>query len=547
MPFDLASAKPAGGGFDLSTAKPVDKAKDRKWSDVPGEALSNLLPSAGNLIGGIASAVAHPIDTIGTLGDVAAGALQNALPAGVKNAIDRIDPNPKAAAQAVKKADAAGAFFKDRYGSMEGLKNTLATDPVGAASDAAAILTGGAGLAKMGGKLAQAGAMAGVPGAGTTSAVLSGTGQALSAASGYVNPLSLAGKGLKAAAPIAGNALANAIGGLGTHTGAESIKQAFKSGKEGGVSAKSLADNMRGNVPMTDVLDAAKANLDEMGKAKSAAYRSGMAQVSGDQTVLNFSGIDNAVASAAGDVRFGAQIKNVKAAAVQQQIADEVANWKSLDPAQYHTPEGLDALKQKIGGIVDSIPYEEKAATRVGTQMYNAVKNEIVQQAPVYAKTMREYSDATEQIREIERALSLGSKSSVDTAMRKLQSLTRNNVNTNYSNRLALAQQMEQQGGNALMPALAGQALTSWTPRGIGGAVAGGTTMGAYALGNLPAAAATLAVQSPRLMGEVALAAGKGAGAAGKAGATVNRLAQATGMTPTEIANYLAIAGRGDQ
>ena len=40
--------------------------------------------------------------------------------------------------------------------------------------------------------------------------------------------------------------------------------------------------------------------------------------------------------------------------------------------------------------------------------------------------------DLKEAIKEIEKALSLNNRASADTAMRKLQSLTRNNVYTNY-------------------------------------------------------------------------------------------------------------------
>ncbi len=509
----------------------AQEQKPRSWSDVPLDALKNLPSSAGNFVGGIYQAARHPINTIGNLVDVAAGGLHNALPSGLTEFMDKHDPSPGSQeniARAVKKADAIGSLYKDRYGSTEGFKNALATDPVGIASDVSALASGGATLAGKAG--------------------LVGTSNALSTAAKMTNPLTpVIAVGSKVA-PIAGNAIATAIGNMGTHTGAETIKQAFKSGREGGASAQSMADNMRGNVPMQAVLDDAKANLQEMARAKSEAYRTGMAGVSADQSVLNFGGIDKAVKAAKEDVHFGDQVKNAKGAAVQQAIADEIANWKSLDPAKYHTPEGLDALKQKIGGIVDSIPFEEKVATRVGTKMYNAVKDEITKQAPVYADTMKGYADATEQIREIERALSLGKKASVDTAMRKLQSLTRNNVNTNYGNRLDLAQQLEQQGGRELMPALAGQALSSWTPRGIGGAMAGGTGMAGYAMGGPGLAIPVLAAQSPRLMGEAALATGKGARMASNVSEfSRNALASAGLPQGTELANYLAQAAQANQ
>ena len=81
------------------------------------------------------------------------------------------------------------------------------------------------------------------------------------------------------------------------------------------------------------------------------------------------------------------------------------------------------------------------------------------------AFTMKAYSDASDQIMEIERALSLGKKASVDTGMRKLQSLARNNVQTNYGNRLSLARELEDAGGVSLLPSIARQARNSWTPR----------------------------------------------------------------------------------
>lgn len=504
--------------------EPKGAPKPRAWTDVPLEALKNAPSSAGNFVKGIAQAVAHPVDTFNGVTDAVGGGLYNALPAPVARALDKADRFPEKTRKASQVGDAAGQFFKDRYGSEEGLKTTLATDPVGALSDAATVLSGGAAMA------AKAPALA----------------SKLNTAARLTNPVSLTTAAVGKALPVLGKAAANVIGGLGTHTGAESIKQAYSAGKRGGATEKALTDNLRGNVPMTDVLDAARTNIEAMGRQKSDAYRQGMAQVSGDQTVLNFTGIDRAVAQAAGEVAFKGQAKNARAAAVQKAIAEEIDKWKALDPAEYHTPEGLDALKQRIGGIAESIPFEEKAAARVASNMYNAVKAEIVQQAPVYADTMKGYTEAAEQIREVERALSLGKKASVDTAMRKLQSLTRNNVNTNYGNRLDLARQLEQQGGRELIPALSGQALSSWTPRGLGNAVSGGIGLGGYALGGLATALPLMAVQSPRLMGEAALAAGQAARGGNLLSGLVGRAAGRVGMAPAEVPNYLFQAGRLD-
>lgn len=520
---ELYGTKPApastGGGRDLTS-----ELYGPSWGEVPGKAVQNLIPSAGNFLSGIGQAVMHPLDTAGNVLDIGAGALHNMLPASVSSAIDKLDPGANAAAnqqRMVAKADATGQFFKDRYGSGQGLRTTLATDPVGAASDLSALLSGGATLA---GKIP----------------ALAGTAAKVGTVADMVNPVGIAAR----AVPAIGNGTASLVGGLGTHTGGESLKTAFQSGRQGGQAAQSLADNMRGNVPMTDVLDTAKANLAAMGRAKSQAYRQGMAQVSNDKSVLDFDALDKAINQNAKVGNFNGQVTNTPAAAAFQSIRDAVDNWKNLDPAVYHTPEGFDALKQQIGGIMEGIPYEQKTARLVAGNIYNAAKDTIVKQAPVYADVMKQYSDASDQINEIQRTLSLGPKASADTAMRKLQSLMRNNVNTNYGNRLNLAQELEQQGGQSIMPALAGQALSSATPRGLGGAVAAGLGMGGYQFGGLPGAVGMMAMQSPRLMGEAALAGGKGAGVIQRGATPLLDLLDRNGIDPLVSGNLLYQSGR---
>jgi hypothetical protein len=192
-------------------------------------------------------------------------------------------------------------------------------------------------------------------------------------------------------------------------------------------------------------------------------------------------------------------------------------------------------LKQKIGGILENIPYEQRTARTVAGGIYDSIKKEITNQAPEYAKTMKAYSDASDLIREIERSLSLGQKASADTAMRKLQSLMRNNVQTNYGQRIALAKELEAAGGKEMMPALAGQAMSEIVPRGIQRATAGPSVLGAFGTGGLPAAAGMAAVSSPRLMGEALY----GAGRVGKG------VSRATGVLPD--ANYPAISNAAYQ
>lgn len=482
---------------------------ERSWGDVASGAVQNLIPSTGKLIGGIAESVMSPVKTAKSLVDLGAGAIQNALPESLVNAIGADKPSQEMASR-------VGQFYKERYGSMPGFKEALATDPAGVAADAASVLTGGGAVA------------ARVPG-------MSRLAEGLKRSASAVDPLANVARGAGAITRGAGSTAAALLGNT-TGAGSEAIKQAYGAGKAGGTKASALADNMRGNAQMTDVLDAAKADLSVMQKLKSAEYNSNMASVRGSKEVIDFSGINKSLADAKAKVMYGSQVKNPQAAEALSSMQKEIGDWNKLDPAQYHTPEGMDALKQKIGGIVESIPFEAKTARMVGGDVYNSIKSEITKQAPEYAKTMKDYASASDQIKEIERALSLGQKASADTAMRKLQSLMRNNVNTNYGNRQALAKQLEEMGGRDLMPALAGQALSSPTPRGLQALGATGVGVASYLN---PSVLPLLATQSPRLVGEASLAAGRVAGA-GRAGAdALQRIPGVNKIDPRILANAL--------
>ena len=131
------------GGADTPSSSGIP-AKRRSFSDVPGEALANVGPSAVNFYKGLVTAITNPVQTVSGVLDVGAGALQNLLPKELVDLVNQIDNKPEAAKRAVDAANAVGGLYKDRYGSVEALKNTLATDPVGAAADLSTLFTGGA-------------------------------------------------------------------------------------------------------------------------------------------------------------------------------------------------------------------------------------------------------------------------------------------------------------------------------------------------------------------------------------------------------------------
>jgi hypothetical protein len=332
--------------------------------------------------------------------------------------------------------------------------------------------------------------------------------EVLNKAAAMAEPLAVASKVAEKTASTVGK-IGSEVLGKATGAGATPIREAFGAGAEGGKRGELFAGSMRGDIPVENVLNDAKANLQQLRIKRNQQYSQMMEGVKSDPTILGFGGIDEAIGSALDRTKFGDKIKDEKAYDAVQNVINIVNDWKESDPARYHTPEGFDALKQRIGAEADKLPFEAKNARTVVNDIYSAVRSDIAKQAPVYDKVMKGYSEATETIREVERALSLNDRASADTALRKLQSTMRSNVNTNFGQREKLLNEIEGLP-NQLKPQLAGQALEDWTPRGIQGATMGLTGYGAYSVGGLPAAIATAAASSPRLAGEAAYAAGRG-------------------------------------
>lgn len=303
--------------------------------------------------------------------------------------------------------------------------------------------------------------------------------------------------------------------GATTGAGANSIRGAYAAGKAGGEAGDAFKTAMKDPSSWGAVVQDAKDALSNLRAQRSAAYKNGMVDVSKDATVLSFDPVDQSLAKTSGIKNFKGQDLSPKTAGVRQEVNDAISNWKSLDPAEYHTPEGFDALKQQLGDIRDSYKYGTPE-WKVASDTYNAVRGTIADQAPAYNKVMGDYSKASDSIAELEKELSLGKKGNPNTALRKLQSVMRDNVNTSWGKRAELANSLTDAGATNLMPSLAGQALSSPLPRGL--ARWGDASLGtAVALGTHGAAALPmLAAASPRLVGNAAYAAGAASrGAAG--------------------------------
>lgn len=473
--------------------------------EVATGAVQNLPSSFGNLVKNIYDAVTNPVQTVKSVLDVGAGALQNVLPERFVQFVGE-DPASRDAARAM------GKFFADRYGTGENLKQTIATDPAGVLADIATVLSGG------------------------SMAAPRTVAPALAKAASTVDPLSLATRGLGATANLTGKVGAEFLG-MTTGTGRVPIEQAFRAGREGGVKGEAFRQNLRGQVEVTQVLDEARAGLQQLYSDRATQYRSGMINIANDKTILDFNGIDNAIAKAEGRTKFKGQIKDQAAFDALNEVKTQIDNWKQLNPNDFHTPEGFDALKQSISATLEKLDPKTNAYNTVN-EVYKGIKTEIVKQAPVYANVMSAYSKATDEIMEVEKALSLKKGTSVDTSLRKLLSTMRDNVNANFGQRLSLVQQLDKTGQGTIVPSLAGISLSELAPRGL------------QRLGTLPTAATigyvfdptagglSLAASSPRVAGEAVYGLGAGARQMSNVGQA------APFLVNPQLYNYLYQAGQ---
>lgn len=468
-------------------ANPSSEYQDKSIGDVAGEAVRNIPSSAVQFAKDTAQPFLHPIDTAESLGTLAKGVAQKL---GVTSGED-----------AIPAADALGKHFADRYGSVAGFKKAIAQDPVGVLGDISVVLTSGGSAAER------------LPG------IIGKVGEVVKTAGNVTNPINAALKGGELAAKTVGGISSVISGGGVSYAG---MVKAAEAGGKGIGSAESNAfwSNLAKRAPLTDVVDEAKQAMAKMQADAGVEYRAGMKQIGTDKTVLDFAPIDAAMGKMTAVKRYKGEELSPSTKAMRSDLSEAINEWRKLDPTEYHTPEGLDALKQKIGDLRDNA--ELGSPTRlVADQVYNSIRKTIADQAPTYDKVMRGYAEAKDELNQLSKELSLGKNVNPGTALRKLQSVMRDNVNTSYGYRKELAQKLVDAGADTLPYAVAGQEMSTLVPRGLTGklmsagiGVGAGGSAAAHAAGFgaavSPWVLAALPAMSPAIMGGSAYGAGLG-------------------------------------
>ncbi|MFZ5784028.1 MAG: hypothetical protein ACOY4R_27840 [Pseudomonadota bacterium] len=478
-------------------------------ADVLPRAASNFIPSVienVKKIGeGLYDAAASPVQTAQTVGNLLAttspfmpdwrGLSQYVMP--------HLSPEARQTLTSIldrvyAPREALTKDYADAYGGWENIKRTVAEDPARVLLDVSTIGTGG--------NLAAARA----PGMVGKAAKVAGT------VADYTDPVSLTGK----AAGVAGKGVTEGLG-VSTGAGAAPLKEAMRAGREGGEAGINFRRAIQEGVPVEEVVDLARQGVDNMKREAQQVYnvrkndpKYGWAN---DATELDFAPITDAWQKLVDSytTKSGMRVVGDPEWNKIQEVGTIVAEWEK-NPA-LRTVDDFDGLKRRIQAIYPD--GEQPQVRRAVTAMSKAVGDQIKKQAPGYARAMKDYSQAMDQLWEMERAFALGDRASMQTAMSKLQSVMRNNANTQYGLRAQKLSELEEAGNVDIAPYLAGSALSSWAPRGINrGVIGGGLPLGAMmatgaaSLPALVAGGAGLATTSPRLVGNIYHAMGRAAG-----------------------------------
>ena len=476
------------------------------WGRVFQSALSNTPSSATQFVDDMVTPFLSPGETASALTSLAKGLIQLAVPG---------EQADEATAKAV------GQFFASRYGSMEKFKVALAEDPVGILGDISIVATGGGALA------------ARAPGlAGKVGKLAQTAGQA-------IDPINLAGKAAGATGRAV-KAAGSSIPGMLSGAGAESVDQAFRAGRAGGARMDAFTDNLRGVEDVDAVVGDAVLAMDDLKANRNKAFKRGTEALQLEKLPVDMGSILSQFDDLVSSFTFeGVSVLSPQAISKVKQMREAISEFNKSKGL--HNAKGADILKRKIDNLYPPgiNPGDE---AMVVAQTRDLVKKAILEQVPDYAELMKPYEQAIGLEREMQKALSLGKHASADTTLRKLQSVMRNNVNANFGSRLKLVQQLEKADDYFLLPRLAGQAMNTWTPRGL--QAVGATGVSATALSGMsPGAAAMLPLMSPRIVGEGALAAGQAARMAQPAVNYLSKAQQALAPYSPQIHNA-ATAGR---
>jgi len=270
------------------------------------QAILNAPSSARQLLNDIITPILSPVQTAKDL---------TALGSSVVNLIR---PGEQGNEQLAKEV---GKFFAERYGGLENIKQTFATDPMGMLSDVSVILTGGATLAPK----------------------ASATANVLSKASKIASPIETAGGFAVGKAASGTGELVKSASGVLTGTGKGALDTAIQTGKNYGATPGGIFATKSAKQKQKDFIDALKDN-GQFDKVNAAATAVGF----GMEKLFKI--VKNTFATGRIDQTLLKDIKNKKLEAIESQTLlddmNEMLEKADIESRIMFTPgEAINDLK----------------------------------------------------------------------------------------------------------------------------------------------------------------------------------------------------------
>lgn len=491
---------PAARSFGFA---PIDEAKppvppaNMGWGDVAGQALVNAPSSAWNVAKSTVEPFLSPVQTAKNIGDIGRGLYSKAEGLFV-------DQDPAKKAEAERAANAVGEFYSNRYGTLGGFKNAIATDPVGVLADVTVPLTlGGAGAAR-------------VPGAiGTAGRAIQKVGEA-------VDPLNAAVRG--AAATVRGVAHFPFAPILSLKTGV-SVRNLRDAERAGYTKNPEFVNYLKGNKEPAQLVDEVQGAIRQIAKERSDAYVSGTSGMRADQTLLPYDDVWKAYDGARElALTPNGLVKNSGANEALMKAHSIISEWQAQAPVSgAHTMMDFDALKRRLDELRSEYPNNptaQKAVSDVRASVYNTVRKA----DPEYAKVMDDYAKASDMINELNKEVIGPAKGAVGAKLRKIlraqddvhkgqliDELTRVNPNLPYM--------------------IAGAELHNMMPKGLLGRLG---ALGAISYAYPPAIASAV-LASPRVSGNVQYNMGRAARGLNRAGEIASPMRRAVPYAAGEL------------
>lgn len=294
----------------------------------------------------------------------------------------------------------------------------------------------------------------------------------------------------------AGKLLAEAVGKT-SGAGAESVERAFDAGTR---NSKTFRDAMRGKSSVYDVVDDVDKAVRQMEQNASAKYKA-MLPDNGSTLVLPDKDFNNALKKATDSI-------SGVTAGVDDTAADAINKVhvlaKNIKLNGGLTFDNANEAKKAIDGIIEPLARKgEKNAVRLLMPIKNALTDTMEKAIPEYGGARASFSADARLIDSIKKALT---SSDPTTELRKLQGITRQSVAAAQGGKQELGKLLDKVSGGRILDAVAGGQVQQVMPRDV---IRIATGIGAAAAN--PASVAVLPAMSPRAVGEIAYALGRGA------------------------------------